>query len=168
MPPVCPTDPAALEAFRRRNEYVEQHLPLVDQIARKLARRTPPNIELDDLIQAGRIGLLSAASRYTRALNVPFGAYARKRIEGEMRELVRRKNNTFGRCEELPEVLPHSDPAPEAIERRRTVVSILSKMPVADAQALTEHFLEERRGAMPERVAMALRRAQLGAGKKAA
>jgi RNA polymerase sigma factor for flagellar operon FliA len=157
-----PNDPAALAALRQRDQYIADHLPLVDQIARKLARRTPPNIEYDDLVQAGRIGLISAAQRYTRALNVPFGAYARKRIEGEMRELLRRKNKANGECAPLPPVLPAEDLQSTATERKLAVVSILEKMPVQDREVLEDHFLNERRG-MPDRVAMALRRAQMGA-----
>lgn len=70
--------------LRRRDELIESHLDLVPQIARSIAGSLPATIELDDLIGAGNVGLLKAATNYNPKLhnNTPFSAYARPVIRG--------------------------------------------------------------------------------------
>ncbi|HAN26852.1 MAG TPA: RNA polymerase sigma factor FliA, partial [Haliea salexigens] len=43
---------------------VREYLPLVKQIALRLAAKLPASIELDDLMQAGLIGLLQAREQH--------------------------------------------------------------------------------------------------------
>jgi len=45
------------------NEIVERHGELVRRIAHHLAARLPASVEIDDLIQAGMLGLIDAAPR---------------------------------------------------------------------------------------------------------
>lgn len=65
------------------------HLELVRQIAYKLVRRMPPQIQRDDLEAAGMLGLLSAATAFDRTRGVAFGAFARRRILGAMLDYLR-------------------------------------------------------------------------------
>lgn len=67
----------------RRNAIAESYSHLLRPIAAALARRLP-GVSLDDLIQAGALGLLDAASRYTPERSETFGAYVRLRIRGAM------------------------------------------------------------------------------------
>ena len=48
-----------------QHELVIRHADLVKRIAYHLVSRMPPNVEVDDLIQAGMIGLLDAAKHYS-------------------------------------------------------------------------------------------------------
>lgn len=89
----APSDADAAEAELRK-QYVVDNLDLVDTIARSLLGRLPPCFELSDLIQEGRIGLIDAAKKYSRAYNVNFRAYAKYRIRGEILESVRRRRYT--------------------------------------------------------------------------
>ena len=41
-----------------------QYVPLVRRLAFQIASRLPPNVDLDDLIQEGMMGLLDAIKRY--------------------------------------------------------------------------------------------------------
>jgi RNA polymerase sigma-B factor len=68
-----------------RSRQIEAHLPLVRSLARRFARRGEP---LDDLIQAGCIGLIHAVDRYDPARG-PFEAYAVPTITGEIRRHLR-------------------------------------------------------------------------------
>ena len=43
------------------NDVIAQHADLVRRIAHHLAARLPASVEIDDLIQAGMIGLLEAS-----------------------------------------------------------------------------------------------------------
>lgn len=78
--------------LRRRDELVESHLDLVRQIAAAIAPHVPAQIELDDLIGAGNLGLLKAATSYNprRHGGTPFSAYARPVIRGAILDSIRR------------------------------------------------------------------------------
>jgi RNA polymerase sigma factor for flagellar operon FliA len=80
-----------------RDHLVEAHLHLVDSIARKhRSYGLGSGIEFDDLVAYGRIGLLDAATRFDTTKGVPFEAFARRRIRGEMIDGIRR-DGWFGR-----------------------------------------------------------------------
>jgi RNA polymerase sigma-B factor len=68
-----------------RDLLIERHLPLVRALARRFAWGDEP---LDDLIQAGCIGLIHAVDRYDPARG-PFEAYAVPTITGEIRRHLR-------------------------------------------------------------------------------
>ncbi|CAN0606581.1 unnamed protein product, partial [Ectocarpus sp. 12 AP-2014] len=62
------------------SRLVEEHAPLVKKIALHLMARLPASVQLDDLMQAGMIGLLEAAQRYSSAKGATFETYAGIRI----------------------------------------------------------------------------------------
>jgi RNA polymerase sigma factor for flagellar operon FliA len=76
----------------RRNEYVNRYYPYVERVARRLARRLPTHIELDDLISSGAMGLLEAAERFDPKRGLAFEAFAEHRIKGAMLDDVRRRD----------------------------------------------------------------------------
>ena len=63
---------------------VVRHAELVKRIAYHLAGRLPASVEVSDLIQAGMLGLLEAASNYTADRGASFETYEGIRIRGEM------------------------------------------------------------------------------------
>jgi RNA polymerase sigma factor for flagellar operon FliA len=69
---------------------LEQHAGLVKRIAYHLAARLPASVEIDDLVQAGSIGLLEAARNYTGDKGASFETYAGIRIRGAMLDELRR------------------------------------------------------------------------------
>src|SRR5215472_6041121 len=71
------------------DELIMQHAELVKRIAYHLAGRLPPSVEVDDLIQAGMLGLLEAASNYTASRGASFETYAGIRIRGAMIDALR-------------------------------------------------------------------------------
>lgn len=62
---------------------------LVKRIAYQLAARLPANVELDDLVQAGMIGLLDAMSNFDETQGAQFETYASQRIRGAMLDELR-------------------------------------------------------------------------------
>ncbi|MGB1580575.1 MAG: RNA polymerase sigma factor FliA [Nevskiales bacterium] len=74
------------------NDYVEQNYELVTRIAYHLAARLPASVEVDDLIQAGLIGLLEASQNYddSHDAGASFSTFASLRIRGAMLDEVRR------------------------------------------------------------------------------
>ena len=72
-----------------RDALFHQHVPLVRRIAHHMIAKLPPNVELDDLIQVGTIGLNDALSRYEVAQGVQFETFASQRIRGAMLDELR-------------------------------------------------------------------------------
>ncbi len=75
-----------------RDDLLEQHADLVKRIAYHLANRLPPSVQLDDLVQAGMIGLLDAARNYDEGRNASFKTYASIRIRGAMLDEIRKND----------------------------------------------------------------------------
>lgn len=69
---------------------VEEHASLVKKIALHLMARLPPSVQLEDLMQAGMMGLLEASSRYTSDKGATFETYAGIRIRGAMVDEIRK------------------------------------------------------------------------------
>ncbi len=76
------------------NDLVNQHAGLVKRIAYHLMNRLPPNIQADDLIQAGMLGLLEASRNYDPTQGASFETYAGIRIRGSMLDEIRRSDWT--------------------------------------------------------------------------
>lgn len=77
-----------------RNRLVDRHVPLVKRIAYHLLGRMPAGVQVEDLIQAGVIGLLEAAHHYDATQGASFETYAGIRIRGAMLDEVRRSDWT--------------------------------------------------------------------------
>jgi RNA polymerase sigma factor for flagellar operon FliA len=71
-------------------EMVERYAPLVKRIAHHIQARMPSSVLVEDLIQAGLLGLLEAARNYDVSKGASFETYAGIRIRGAMIDDVRR------------------------------------------------------------------------------
>jgi len=107
------------------------HLPQVELLARRLHRRCP-QVELDDLISAGTVGLIRAVDRFDPSRNLKLKTLAEHRIQGALLDYLR-----------------HLDPLPRAarqFQKRRD--AILANY--AQAEIPTQGQLAEMLG-LPER-----------------
>lgn len=67
-----------------------QHMPLVEKIARQLAKKLPANVECDDLIQDGMLGLIDAILRASKKVtSAQFESYVAHRARGAMLDGLR-------------------------------------------------------------------------------
>lgn len=73
----------------QKDEMLNQHATLVKKLAYQLKAKLPPSVELDDLIQAGMMGLLDAINRYEDIHGAQFETYAAQRIRGSMLDELR-------------------------------------------------------------------------------
>jgi RNA polymerase sigma factor FliA len=69
---------------------IEDHANLVKRIAYHMMLRMPASVQVDDLIQAGMIGLLEAAQKYDASRGASFETYAGIRIRGAIVDEMRR------------------------------------------------------------------------------
>lgn len=75
-------------------DQIVRHAPLVKRIAYHLLNRMPPSVQVDDLIQAGMVGLLEASSNYKSTMGASFETFAGIRIRGAMIDEIRRSDWT--------------------------------------------------------------------------
>jgi RNA polymerase sigma factor for flagellar operon FliA len=80
------------ELIARRNEYAAKFFPYIEKVARRLARRLPAHVEIDDLISSGVIGLMEAADRFDPSRVDRFEAFAEFRIRGAMLDDLRSRD----------------------------------------------------------------------------
>jgi len=69
---------------------VEKYAQLVRRIAYHLGGRLPPSVDVNDLMQAGMLGLMEAAKKYAGDRGANFETYAGIRIRGAMLDELRR------------------------------------------------------------------------------
>jgi len=72
-----------------RSAAVNQYAPLVRRLASQMMSRLPSNVDIDDLIQAGMIGLMDALSRFESGHGAQFETFATQRIRGAMIDELR-------------------------------------------------------------------------------
>jgi len=72
-----------------RNRMIEEHLPLVRNIAAGLSSQTSPNVDYEDLVSIGVFGLIDAIDNYDPERNVKFSSYCKARIRGAMIDELR-------------------------------------------------------------------------------
>lgn len=83
-----PNGPKSLKRIEKERLALDC-LPLVRQVALRLASRLPAHVELTDLIQAGFLGLLDALQKFDRDRGVRFRTYAELRIRGAILDSLR-------------------------------------------------------------------------------
>jgi RNA polymerase sigma factor for flagellar operon FliA len=69
--------------------YVREYAPLVKRMAHHLLTRLPASVQIDDMIQAGMMGLMDAINRYEASQGTQFETYASQRIRGAMLDELR-------------------------------------------------------------------------------
>lgn len=72
-----------------RDKLIIEYAPLIKYIAHKIAARLPANIELDDLVSSGVIGLMDAIEKYDSNRDNKFKTYAEFRIRGAILDELR-------------------------------------------------------------------------------
>jgi RNA polymerase sigma factor for flagellar operon FliA len=89
VPTTVPAAKPEKKALGTREEIITEYAPLIKYIAQKIAARLPANIELDDLISSGVIGLMDAIEKYDPTRDNKFKTYAEFRIRGAILDELR-------------------------------------------------------------------------------
>jgi RNA polymerase sigma factor FliA len=71
------------------HQGIENYLPMVRRVAAKMIGGLPANVEMDDLIQAGVMGLMDAMQRYDQGQGAQFETFAMQRVRGAMLDELR-------------------------------------------------------------------------------
>jgi len=146
--------PTKAEQLARRNEYAAKFFPYIEKVARRLARRLPAHVEIDDLISSGVIGLIEAAERFDPERVDRFEAFAEFRIRGamlddlrsrdtlsrdmrrlsnELREATRKLESQLGRTPDQEEIAKRLGVGVEELYARQQKLSGSSVVGIDDA-----------------------------------
>lgn len=79
-------------AYEEGDVLIQEHMDLVKRIAHHLIGRLPATVQIEDLMQAGAMGLLEASRQYDESHGASFETYAGIRIRGAMLDEVRRQD----------------------------------------------------------------------------
>jgi RNA polymerase sigma factor FliA len=126
-------------------QVIEQYAPLVRRLGLQLVAKMPASVDLDDLLQAGMIGLLDAAGRYKEDQGAQFETYASQRIRGAMLDELR-SNDWLPRS--LRKTSREVESAVHHVEQQlgrsasETEIADQLKMPLSDYQ----HLLQDLHG----------------------
>src|ERR1700689_3654944 len=72
-----------------RNELVMQELSQVYYIAARIHERLPAQVEMEDLVNAGVVGLIEASRTFDSSKNSQFKGFAKFRIRGAIMDSLR-------------------------------------------------------------------------------
>jgi len=72
-----------------RDRLIIEYAPLVKYIAHRIAIRLPPQIEVNDLVNSGILGLIDAIEKFDPSKDVKFKTYAEIRIKGAILDELR-------------------------------------------------------------------------------
>src|SRR5215813_6483315 len=72
-----------------RQRLLNENLPEVRYIARRIHDRLPSHVPFDDLVHAGILGLIDAVDKFDPSRNVQLKSYARFRIRGAILDSLR-------------------------------------------------------------------------------
>ncbi|MEL0615428.1 RNA polymerase sigma factor FliA [Cobetia marina] len=75
-----------------QQDIYSEYQPLVRRIALQLQVRLPASVDLEDLIQAGMLGLCECVGRYEQGHGASFATYASRRIRGAMLDELRSRD----------------------------------------------------------------------------
>ncbi len=86
-----PDDPAAMVSVPVANpdEALLENLPMVRFIARRIHEKLPQQVDLEDLVSAGVLGLIDASEKFDPMKNTQFRTYAQFRIRGAIMDSLR-------------------------------------------------------------------------------
>lgn len=72
-----------------RNKMVEEYMPMIRYVARKISSKLPAHIDCEDLVSNGVIGLMDAIEKYDSERNNKFKTYAEFRVRGAILDALR-------------------------------------------------------------------------------
>jgi RNA polymerase sigma-B factor len=138
---------ALLSAYHRagdraaRTRVIEQNLPLVHSLARRFSRPSEP---IDDLVQAGAIGLIKAVDGFREERGSDLGAYAVPTIVGELRRHVRERASAASVAElEEDALVAGSATQAEVSEARELVRAALDALSPRERRIVALRFYRD-------------------------
>lgn len=93
MTPVVAVAHEFSETQDSRRRMLSEHIGLVYHVARQLCRAKQMDVELDELVSAGTLGLIEAFNNFDPSRGLAFSTFAAPRIRGAMLDELRRQDH---------------------------------------------------------------------------
>ncbi len=147
-----------------REEVIHRYIHLVKYVAGRISVNLPPNVELNDLINDGVVGLIDAIEKYDDERGVKFETYAITRIHGAiidaLRALdwvpraIRQKARELERTQHQLEAELGEQPSDDEVAARmgiskRELEGLQQKVRGTSVLSLEEHLPNERGNDIP-------------------
>jgi len=147
-----------------REEVIHRYIHLVKYVAGRISVNLPPNVELNDLINDGVVGLIDAIEKYDDDRGVKFETYAITRIHGAiidaLRALdwvpraIRQKARELERTQHQLEAELGEQPSDDEVAARmgiskRELEGLQQKVRGTSVLSLEEHLPNERGNDIP-------------------
>ncbi|NYT61941.1 RNA polymerase sigma factor FliA [Alcaligenaceae bacterium] len=127
------------------DRIVGQYAPMVRRLALQLVAKLPASVELDDLMQAGMMGLLDAVRRYKQTAEAQFETYAVTRIRGSMLDELRSQDwlprSVRSKAKSIEQAIHQLN---QRLLRQATEAEIAEEMDIT--LPMYQELLEEARG----------------------
>ena len=121
--------------LEQRNALVMQELPQVYFIASRILERLPQHVDLEDLVNAGVIGLLEACQSYDSTKNAQFKTFAKFRIRGSILDSLRMLDwGSRGLRRKGREITEATSKLEGTLKRQPSKEEIASEMQLSPAQ----------------------------------
>jgi DNA-directed RNA polymerase specialized sigma subunit len=124
--------PLYVEALNRE-ALIEEHLSLVKYLASRFGSKLPPNVDVDDLVGAGTIGLIDAADKFNPDRNIRFRTYA--------------ENDSVGASGPIETLAAAADESPlseyERVEKRDRLAAAIEALPEKERLVVSLYYVEE-------------------------
>ena len=130
--------PGYIEQTENIEELVTEHLTLVRKIAWHVHGRVASVVEIDDLVQVGYIGLVTAAQNYTIREGASFASYAGIRIKGAILDHLRKNSNL---CRSTMKMMQETKKTEEKLMQQLGRLPTTSEL--AEAMEMTVAEIEE-------------------------
>ena len=119
--------PTGTETPAERDRLIASHLGLVHHVARQVSRRLAVDVDFDELVSAGTIGLMNAVDSFDISRGNTFSTFAAPRIRGAILDELRRQ-----------------DHLPRSLRRKmRDITTAREALSRADAQAPTDQMVAD-------------------------
>jgi RNA polymerase sigma factor FliA len=81
--------PGDVSISEEQERVIVEHLPIVRYLARRIHERLPQQVDIEDLVSSGVLGLIDALQKFDPAKKVQFRSYAQFRIRGAILDSLR-------------------------------------------------------------------------------
>lgn len=124
-----------IENAARVEALVKEHASLVIKIAKNMKRRLPSNIEFDDLVQSGFVGLIEAGRNFKEGHGSSFETFASIRVKGSMLDNLRK--NSINNRDILKQIKAFNETVSkieQRVQRPATSIEIMQEMKINEEE----------------------------------